>query len=43
MFSVDWPFENVDQGSDWFNKAAISENERARIGRGNAVKRCCLS
>jgi 2,3-dihydroxybenzoate decarboxylase len=38
MFSVDWPFEDVGEGCVWFDKAAIGETERARIGRGNAVK-----
>ncbi len=38
MFSVDWPFEAVDEGSEWFDKAAISEAERAKIGRENAIK-----
>ena len=38
MFSVDWPFEDVGQGCDWFDKAEIGEAERAKIGRDNAVK-----
>jgi 2,3-dihydroxybenzoate decarboxylase len=38
MFSVDWPFEAVDEGAEWFDKAEISEADRARIGRDNAVK-----
>jgi len=38
MFSVDWPFEDVKEGSKWFDTAEISEAERRKIGRDNAVK-----
>jgi predicted TIM-barrel fold metal-dependent hydrolase len=37
MFSVDWPYEQVELAANWFDKAAISENDRVKIGRGNAV------
>ena len=38
MFSVDWPFEDVGQGCQWFDAATISDADRAKIGRDNAVK-----
>jgi 2,3-dihydroxybenzoate decarboxylase len=38
MFSTDWPFENIDHAADWFDKAAISEADRKKIGRENAVR-----
>jgi predicted TIM-barrel fold metal-dependent hydrolase len=38
LFSVDWPFENVDHASDWFDSASISETDRLKIGRGNAAR-----
>ena len=38
MFSVDWPFEAMDEAAAWFDNAAIGEAERAKIGRDNAVK-----
>jgi 2,3-dihydroxybenzoate decarboxylase len=38
LFSVDWPFENVDHASDWFDAASISETDRQKIGRLNAAK-----
>ena len=38
MFSADWPFENIDHAAVWFDAAEISEADRAKIGRGNAVK-----
>jgi gamma-resorcylate decarboxylase len=37
LFSVDWPFENVDHAADWFDAASISENDRLKIGRLNAM------
>ena len=38
MFSVDWPFEGVDEGTQWFDRAEISEAERVKIGRENAMR-----
>jgi gamma-resorcylate decarboxylase len=38
LFSVDWPFENVDHASDWFDAASISETDRQKIGRLNAAR-----
>jgi predicted TIM-barrel fold metal-dependent hydrolase len=38
MFSVDWPFEDIGEGCDWFDRAEISETDRATIGRANAIK-----
>jgi predicted TIM-barrel fold metal-dependent hydrolase len=38
LFSTDWPFENIDHAADWFDVASISENDRRRIGRDNAVR-----
>ena len=37
MFSTDWPFENVDHASNWFDSADISDNDKRKIGRDNAV------
>jgi predicted TIM-barrel fold metal-dependent hydrolase len=36
LFSVDWPFENVDHAAVWFDAASISEADRLKIGRLNA-------
>jgi gamma-resorcylate decarboxylase len=36
LFSTDYPFENVDHASVWFDSAAISEADRRKIGRTNA-------
>lgn len=38
MFSVDWPFEDMGQGAEWFDKAAINTADRIKIGRENAIK-----
>jgi 2,3-dihydroxybenzoate decarboxylase len=38
MFSTDWPFENIDHAAIWFDKAPISEADRVKIGRTNALK-----
>ncbi|MEE8396540.1 MAG: amidohydrolase family protein [bacterium] len=37
LFSVDWPFENIDHGAEWFDGAAINEADRLQIGRLNAA------
>jgi 2,3-dihydroxybenzoate decarboxylase len=36
LFSTDWPFENIDHASDWFDAAPIAEGDRQKIGRDNA-------
>ncbi|WP_213741765.1 amidohydrolase family protein [Bradyrhizobium sp. dw_411] len=38
LFSADWPFENVDHAAEWFDSATISEADRKKIGRDNALK-----
>jgi predicted TIM-barrel fold metal-dependent hydrolase len=38
LFSTDWPFENVDHAAQWFDAASISEADRLKIGRTNAIK-----
>lgn len=38
MFSTDWPFENIDHAALWFDNCPISEADRLKIGRTNALK-----
>jgi 2,3-dihydroxybenzoate decarboxylase len=38
LFSTDWPFENIDHAADWFDVCTISEADRLKIGRTNALK-----
>ena len=37
LFSTDWPFENIDHAAVWFDAASISEADRRKIGRLNAM------
>lgn len=37
MFSTDWPFENIDHGARWFDSVPISDADRLKIGRTNAI------
>lgn len=38
LFSTDWPFENIDHAAVWFDRADISEPDRLKIGRTNAIR-----
>jgi gamma-resorcylate decarboxylase len=38
MFAVDYPFEDHMLGAPWFDTADISEPDRIKIGRTNAIK-----
>jgi len=38
MFSVDWPFEAVEEAAAWFDRAEIGEANRGKIGRTNAIE-----
>jgi 2,3-dihydroxybenzoate decarboxylase len=38
LFSIDYPYENMLTGSEWFDGALISENDREKIGRTNALR-----
>jgi len=38
MFSTDFPFEDMEEASIWFDQAEIGENDREAIGRDNARK-----
>jgi 2,3-dihydroxybenzoate decarboxylase len=38
LFSTDWPFENIDHAADWFDSASISDNDRIKVGRTNAIR-----
>lgn len=37
LFSSDYPFEGVEEAATWFDSASISEPDRLKIGRTNAV------
>jgi len=38
MFSVDYPFEDISDAADWFDQVPLSETDRRKIGRSNALK-----
>src|SRR5712691_5541816 len=38
LFSTDWPFEDIGRAAEWFDHATISEADRVKIGRTNALK-----
>lgn len=38
LFSVDWPFESIEDAATWFDAAEIGEADRLSIGRQNAAR-----
>jgi 2,3-dihydroxybenzoate decarboxylase len=38
MFSADYPFEKMEDAATWFDKTPLSDADRLRIGRTNAIK-----
>lgn len=38
MFSIDSPYEDIEEGATWFDNVDISEDERKKIGRENAIR-----
>jgi predicted TIM-barrel fold metal-dependent hydrolase len=38
LFATDFPFESVPEACEWFDNCSISENDRIKIGRTNAIK-----
>lgn len=38
LFSVDYPLEHMSDGVTWFENASISETDRIKIGRTNAMR-----
>nr|WP_282960375.1 amidohydrolase family protein [Burkholderia cenocepacia] len=37
LFSADYPYESMRTASEWFDHALLSENDRVKIGRTNAL------
>jgi predicted TIM-barrel fold metal-dependent hydrolase len=37
LYSVDYPYESVKEQNDWFDGLPISETDRRKIGRENAL------
>ena len=38
LFSVDYPYETAQEQTDWFDSLPISESDRSKIGRLNALE-----
>jgi predicted TIM-barrel fold metal-dependent hydrolase len=38
LFSVDYPFEDISDAAQWFDAVPLSEADRRKIGRTNALK-----
>ena len=38
LFSTDYPFESMADSSGWLDTVTISELDRKKIGRGNALR-----
>jgi 2,3-dihydroxybenzoate decarboxylase len=38
LWSADYPFEDISDAADWFDATPISEDDRRKIGRENALK-----
>ncbi|SDQ16451.1 amidohydrolase family protein [Actinopolyspora saharensis] len=38
LFSVDYPYESMDELAPWFDECPISETDRAKLGRTNSEK-----
>jgi predicted TIM-barrel fold metal-dependent hydrolase len=38
MFSADYPFEKMEDAANWFDNTELSEEQRLKIGRTNALK-----
>ena len=38
LWSADYPFEDISDAAEWFDKAPMKEADRAKIGRTNALK-----
>jgi gamma-resorcylate decarboxylase len=43
LYSCDYPMEDYSEASEWFDNASISETDRIKIGRTNALKLFKLS
>jgi 2,3-dihydroxybenzoate decarboxylase len=37
MFSADYPFETMEDAANWFDATPLSDSDRLRIGRTNAI------
>jgi len=38
LFSIDTPYANITEGAMWLDSLSMSQTDREKIGRGNALK-----
>jgi 2,3-dihydroxybenzoate decarboxylase len=38
LFSTDYPYESAEEAAEWFDSCPISEPDRIKMGRENAVR-----
>jgi 2,3-dihydroxybenzoate decarboxylase len=38
MFSVDYPYEMMQEAAGWFDASLLCRNDRLKVGRGNAAR-----
>ena len=38
LFSIDYPFEGTEDGATWFDNTELSDEDRLKIGRTNAIE-----
>jgi 2,3-dihydroxybenzoate decarboxylase len=38
LFSTDYPYESAEEAAEWFDNCPVSEPDRVKMGRENAVK-----
>jgi len=38
LYSTDYPYESMREAAEWFDNAAINDNDRVKIGRSNSEK-----
>jgi hypothetical protein len=38
MFSVDYPYETMQEAADWFDASLLCHNDRLKVGRDNAAR-----
>jgi predicted TIM-barrel fold metal-dependent hydrolase len=38
MYSIDYPYEDAEEATEWWESVTISPSDKAKIGRQNAIK-----
>ena len=38
MFSVDYPYETMQEAAQWFDASLLCHNDRVKIGKANAAR-----